>query len=207
MLPGNPRYQPKVLQEHFGYDNLFRTVGRVEIASLQVMAAMGLMPASTLALLTQKVECNILALTTTAIEETERKITKHDIRAWIYEAQKLVPPELGRWLHIMLTSYDPLDTGRMLQYTEAHRDAVAPACRKLLETMIQLVRKMPTNSRLAAHTDSTLYRLPSASGLPPSFTGCSTISRRCNCTPLNWSARFPVRSAPITHRWAWGQIR
>jgi len=141
MLPGNPRYQPKALQEFFGYDNLYRAVGRVEIASLRVMGEMGLMPASALALLTGETEKSILALTATQIEDTERRITKHDIRAWIYEAQKLVPPELGNWLHVMLTSYDPLDTGRTLQFTEAHRDVVAPACRKLLRSMIELVRK------------------------------------------------------------------
>jgi len=185
MLPGNPRYQPKALQEFFGYDNLYRSVGRVEIASLQVMAEMGRMPASTADLLTHEIEENIISLTTSTIEETERKITKHDIRAWIYEAQKVVPPKLANWLHVMLTSYDPLDTGRTLQFTEAHQQVVAPACRKLLKTMTQLVRKYADQLQIGRTHGQHACRSPSVFGSRPFCTGFSTISRRCNRTLPN----------------------
>jgi len=140
MLPGNPRYQPKSLQEYFGYDNLYRNVGRVEIANLKVMAEIGLMPQETAELLTSEVVKNILALTTTQIEETERRVTKHDIRAWVHEASKLVSPELARWLHVMLTSYDALDTARTLQFLQAHYQVVQPAVVRVMRILVGLVR-------------------------------------------------------------------
>ena len=43
-LPGNPRYQPKDLQSVFGYDNLFRAVAEVEIATLKTLADIGIIP-------------------------------------------------------------------------------------------------------------------------------------------------------------------
>ena len=43
-LPGNPRYQPKDLQSVFGYDNLFRAVAEVEIATMKTLADIGIIP-------------------------------------------------------------------------------------------------------------------------------------------------------------------
>ena len=40
-LPGNPRYQPKSLQEVFGYDNLVRTFVEVELAAMDTLAELG----------------------------------------------------------------------------------------------------------------------------------------------------------------------
>ena len=141
MLPGNPRYQPKKLWREFGYDNLYRTVGEVELANLQTMAEVGLVPAEVVARLTPEIEAKVLNLTTTQIEETERAITKHDIRAWVVNAAKLVPPEIAPLLHVMLTSYDPLDTGRILQFSRAHRFVVRPTTQRLIKVMSGLVRK------------------------------------------------------------------
>ena len=45
-LPGNPRYQPKDLQRYFGYDNLFRFVAEVEIATLDTLAEIGVISES-----------------------------------------------------------------------------------------------------------------------------------------------------------------
>lgn len=140
-LPGNPRYQPKALQEWFGYDNLYRAIAQVEIASMETAADMGLMPPHVAALLSHEVKEKLLTITTTQVEETERRVTKHDIRAWILEARKVVPLELQNWLHVMLTSYDAIDTARALQFTNAHNEVVAPSCRKLLEVMSRLVKK------------------------------------------------------------------
>ncbi len=140
ILPGNPRYQPKQLFDMFGYDNLYRTVGEVEIANLQTMAEVGLIPAEVIALLTPEVQARVLSLTTTQIEETERKVTKHDIRAWVTNATKIVPPDMAPLLHVMLTSYDPLDTGRILQFSRAHRQVVRPATQRTIQVMSGLVR-------------------------------------------------------------------
>jgi len=119
-LPGNPRYQPKDLQSVFGYDNLFRAVAEVEIATLKTLADIGIIPAATIASLTPGVEQELLAIPTTEVDDVERKVTRHDIRAWVRIAQSKVDPGLRRWIHVPLTSYDALDTARALQFVRGH---------------------------------------------------------------------------------------
>ncbi len=140
-LPGNPRYQPKNLQDIWGYDVLYLPVGQVELASLRVLAEIGVIPKSDIDKLTPLTEQNILEILTTAVDETERKHTKHDIRAWVRLAQNKCTPELGRWLHLVLTSYDPLDTARALQFMRAHQLVLAPALERLIGIFSQLVTK------------------------------------------------------------------
>lgn len=119
-LPGNPRYQPKGLQAVFGYDNLFRAVAEVEIATLRTLAEIGVVPAADIAALTPAVEQALLAITTSEVDDVERRVTRHDIRAWVRIAQGKVAPGLRRWIHVPLTSYDALDTARALQFVRAH---------------------------------------------------------------------------------------
>ena len=119
-LPGNPRYQPKDLQPVFGYDNLFRAVAEVEIATLKTLAEVGVIPKADIASLTPAVERELLSITTTEVDEVERTVTKHDIRAWVRIAQEKVDPGLRRWIHVPLTSYDALDTARTLQFVRGH---------------------------------------------------------------------------------------
>jgi adenylosuccinate lyase len=52
MMPGNPRYQPKSLVPYFGYDNTMRGVGEVEIATMQVLGEIEVIPSHEIALLT-----------------------------------------------------------------------------------------------------------------------------------------------------------
>lgn len=119
-LPGNPRYQPNDLQSVFGYDNLFRGVAEVEIATMKTLADIGIIPEADIATLTPAVERELLAITTTEVDDIERSVTKHDIRAWVRIAQSKVAPGLRRWIHVPLTSYDALDTARALQFVRGH---------------------------------------------------------------------------------------
>lgn len=120
-LPGNPRYQPKDLQPVFGYDNLFQTVAEVEIATMKTLAEIGIISANDIALLTPAVEQELLMISTSDVDDVERKVTKHDIRAWVRIAQSKVSPGLTRWIHVPLTSYDALDTARSLQFVRGHK--------------------------------------------------------------------------------------
>ncbi|MEO6536229.1 MAG: lyase family protein [Candidatus Paceibacterota bacterium] len=119
-LPGNPRYQPKDLQSCFGYDNLYRTVAEVEIATMRTLAEIGVISEAEIATLTPAIEQELLDITTTEVDDVERTITKHDIRAWVRIAQTKVNPGLRRWIHVPLTSYDVLDTARTLQFVRGH---------------------------------------------------------------------------------------
>ena len=119
-LPGNPRYQPKDLLSVFGYDNLFQAVAKVEIATMKTLAETGVISEADIASLTPAIEQELLAITTTEVDDVERKVTKHDIRAWVRIAQSKVDPGLRRWIHVPLTSYDALDTARALQFVRGH---------------------------------------------------------------------------------------
>jgi adenylosuccinate lyase len=141
MMPGSPRYQPRGLIEHFGYDNTYRGLACVEFANLKVLGELGVIPCSAMSFLTPELEAAIMAIPATDVDKTEKEVTGHDVRAWIHEAQKLMLPELGRWMHILLTSYDALDTGRILQYTAAHQQVVAPKTRQVIGIMADLVEK------------------------------------------------------------------
>lgn len=140
-LPGNPRYQPKSLQPIFGYDNLYQTVAEVEIATLKTLGEIGVIPPETMALLTLEVEDALLAITTTEVDDVERRVTKHDINAWVRIAKEKLPPPLRRYLHIPLTSYDDLDTARMLQFVRAHQDVVSPTVKNLILILAGMVQK------------------------------------------------------------------
>lgn len=136
-LPGNPRYQPKELQTNFGYDNLFREVAEVEIATMKTLGEIGVIPAEDIALLTPEVEKELLTITTTEVCKVEREITKHDVRAWVRIAQEKVDPRLRRWIHVPLTSYDVLDTARSLQFVRAHTTVVKPLTNTLIGQFIE----------------------------------------------------------------------
>src|SRR3990167_3163472 len=138
-LPGNPRYQPSSLKPIFGYDNLYVPVGEVEIATLQTLAEIGLIPEADVAYLTDKVIKQVLSITTTEVDEVERAVTHHDIRAWVHCAQKHLG-SLGRWGHITPTSYDALDTARSLQFARAHQQALKPLVEHLIRILCEKVR-------------------------------------------------------------------
>ena len=139
-LQGNPRYQPKDLQQHFGYDNLFRCVAEVEIATMRTLADIGVIPPADIFLLPPEVEQKLLAITTSEVDEVEHAITKHDIRAWVRLAQERSPRGLRRWIHVPLTSYDVLDTARSLQFFRAHTGVVKPLADKVIGHFIERTR-------------------------------------------------------------------
>lgn len=140
-LPGNLRYQPKELIPMFGYDNLYQTVGEVELATLEVLNEIGMIPNDAMALLTPKKRKEILAIPTTEVDRIERQITNHDIRAWVLRAQEILGQKLGRWIHIPLTSYDPLSTGRVLQFVRAHQKAIKPSVKAVCVILVDMVER------------------------------------------------------------------
>ncbi len=140
-LPGNPRYQPKQLMGTFGYDNLVRVVYEVELAGLDVLGEIGLIPAEDLRELTPDIREKILQIPTSQVDVVERTITKHDVRAAVREMQEILPRQLRRWVHMPFTSYDPLDTGRSLQFVRAQKQAVAPALDQVIKQMGKFTRE------------------------------------------------------------------
>ena len=139
-LPGNPRYQPKSLVEIFGYDNLMVPVAEVELAGMAVLADIGIIPASEYSLLKPEHVQQIRLIRTSLVDDLERKVTKHDIRALVRIIQDILPEPLRRWVHVPFTSYDPLETGRTLQYWRAQETVISPTAKELSMAFVQLIR-------------------------------------------------------------------
>jgi adenylosuccinate lyase len=141
MMPGNPRYQPRILRPYFGYDNNYSFVAMVQLAAMEVLAELDYIPASDYEQLTNGIKSKILAITTTDVDERERNVTHHDIRALIQLIQEILPQPLQRWIHLLLTSYDPLDTSRILQYKQAHLNVVKPKVQELIGILIAKIEE------------------------------------------------------------------
>lgn len=138
-LPGNPRYQPKSLVDIFGYDNLYRKAIEVEFATMQTLYEGGLIPANDFSKLTPELKNQIMEeITTTMVDKVEREVTKHDIRALVHLIQSKLPAELRRFVHIPLTSYDVLDTARILQFKDAYRLSLRPALDNVMISLVEI---------------------------------------------------------------------
>jgi len=140
-LPGNPRYQPVGMKEVFGYDELYLGLARVEIATLDVLGEINVIPEKEMKSLVPGLRQQLLAIPTTRVDEIEREITHHDVRAWVREAQEIINSALARWVHIPLTSYDPLDTGRIIQFQSAYQRALNPSIKEVIGLLADLVEK------------------------------------------------------------------
>jgi len=73
------------------------------------------------------------------VDEMERT-TRHDVRAWVRLAQEILHPNIGRWIHVPMTSYDPLDTGRAWLYKKAHAEAIQPALISVIACFAERIR-------------------------------------------------------------------
>ena len=138
-LPGNPRYQPKMLRDIYGYDKLYEALALVELTTLETLAEIGIIPKEHMQLLTKDLFNRILNIRTTDVDRVERAVTKHDVRAWIRLAQEILPEPLRHWLHVPLTSYDALDTARSLQLLRAHVTLSIPI-KEVIAIFADLVR-------------------------------------------------------------------
>lgn len=141
VLPGNPRYQPQELIPFFGYDNIYKFVADVEIATLETLAEIGAIPEADMNSFTPEDRQMLRAITTTEVDERERKVTKHDIRAWVQIAQSKLDLKIARWVHVPLTSYDALDTARVLQFKQAYVNVTQPKILAVLKEFVDMVEE------------------------------------------------------------------
>jgi len=139
-LPGNPRYQPKSLQEIFGYDNLYRKAIEVEFAALQTLYDYKFISPEDFLSFTSELRTQIIEeITTTMVDKVEREVTKHDIRALVQLIQARLPEKLRRFVHVPLTSYDVIDTARVLQFKDAFELSLKPALNSLMVDFVKII--------------------------------------------------------------------
>lgn len=146
-MPGNPRYQPESLKPYFGYDNIARFYFEVEWALLRVLAKLGVIPPETIVLLTEELRQKLRRKVTTTLEDTiEKAITKHDIRALLMAIRYFVTATgrriaviLARWFHVPATSYDIIDTARIIAYRRAFWEVSFPTLLGLIFSLREKV--------------------------------------------------------------------
>lgn len=139
-MPGNPRYQPQSLVPYFGYDNIVKFQIEVEWALWKVLAKLKVIPKKISILMTEAVrEALYRDITTTLQDAVEKQITKHDIRALIKIIHERVVFQLSRWTHWSATSYDIIDTARIIAYKRAFWTVSFPV---LLSVMNSLKNKV-----------------------------------------------------------------
>lgn len=139
-MPGNLRYQPQSGVPFFGFDNTIRYEIAVEFALWRVLAKLGVIPSESAALLTDELRENLCnEITTTLRELVEKSITKHDVRALVIIIQNILKrffaESLAKWTHFSATSYDIIDTGRILAYKQAFWGMTFPALLKLISNI------------------------------------------------------------------------
>jgi adenylosuccinate lyase len=49
-----------------------------------------------------------------------------------------MPDQIGRWVHLLFTSYDPVESGRALQYKRAFSNSIEPSIKKVIGLMGKL---------------------------------------------------------------------
>lgn len=142
LLPGNLRYQPKSLKNVFGYDNLHRKAIEVEFAAMHVLHEVGGIKTPIIALLTPELEEQIKnEITTTMVDKVEREVTHHDIRALVRLIQERLPIELRPFVHNLLTSYDVLDTARVLQFKDAYELSLKPSLLVAMKSLVFITNR------------------------------------------------------------------
>jgi adenylosuccinate lyase len=106
----------------------------VELATLEALHENEVIPKSEYQSLTEKVKEELKKIRTSEIDQIEREVTKHDVRALVQKIKSLLNENLKRWVHIPLTSYDVIDTGRSLQFMQGYKI--------IRESVVQLMEQM-----------------------------------------------------------------
>lgn len=143
MMPGNPRYQPLSLVEFFGYDHLVRPMIELELALLDSLAEVKIIPAKLLKSLSPVTRQSLLRITTTEIDEQERK-TRHDVKALTDVMMERLPSDaegLKPWIHFSATSFDIRDSAMILLYRRSYEEVVRRTLKTVLVLMVEKVER------------------------------------------------------------------
>lgn len=133
-----PRFTRPEMAAIWTLDNKFRTWLDIEIVVCEAQAELGMIPADVPAQIRAKARFDV-----TRIDEIEREV-RHDVIAFLTCVNESLG-DLGRYLHVGLTSSDIIDTGFALQLVQsadillADLDAVLAALRGQVDRHRQTV--------------------------------------------------------------------
>jgi adenylosuccinate lyase len=121
------RYTLPEMAQVWSDDNRFRKWLGVEIATCEVLAEIGWIPAEAVEKIKAKADFSV-----ERIDEIE-KVTRHDVIAFTTAVAENVGPE-SRFVHFGLTSTDVVDTAQALQIRDAS-DLIETRLREFIETL------------------------------------------------------------------------
>jgi adenylosuccinate lyase len=140
-------------------ENKLRCWLKVELAAVDVMARLDIIPAKDAAVIKEKADFDL-----ERVLEIERT-TKHDVIAFLTAVAEKTGPE-AKWLHYGMTSSDCLDTALALQMVES-LDLILASVRKLKEKIklrAQEHKRNPCIGRThGVHAEPTTFGLKLAS--------------------------------------------
>lgn len=153
ILAGNARYQPEEMVPCWAYDNEAKFYFDVEWALTKALLKLGVIPIETIesidtAELYKEIRDKI---NTTLVKAIEDAITRHDVRALVMLIEKIMEIILGaikakslsRWTHFSATSYDIIDTARILIYKQAFWAITFPSLLKLISNIKSKMLEYP----------------------------------------------------------------
>lgn len=144
-MPGNPCYQPEKLKCIFAYDELYSFIGQVEYAALEevveILISAGLAPKEIREKLNEQTAGILKGVVSSEVDRYEREVSKKDILAYVQIAQAQLPLELRPYLHILLTSYDTIDTANAYKFQKAYDKVIFPSLKKLVNDLIILAEE------------------------------------------------------------------
>ena len=134
--PTDYRYSVRDLGQYLSAEASVKYQAIVEGALAQALARHGICPSSIAA------EIANAANTVTASEvEDEEKRVRHDVRALVNVIQRKVSDAAKPYVHLGATSYDIVDTARVLRYRKAVEAVIIPDMVALEKTWIELAKR------------------------------------------------------------------
>lgn len=134
--PTDYRYAVVQLADYLTEESFLKYKIKVEIALIKTLAEFNLCPND----IVEEVEKAGKKVKLEQVYEEEKKI-KHDIRALVNVLKRYVSDKAKPYIHFTATSYDIVDTARVLMLKEAVENVVLPDMLSLEKTLITQARK------------------------------------------------------------------
>lgn len=134
--PADYRYYEADAAEHLSEEGFTRWKVKAELALLEEMETRGIAPQGA----AQALRRVVRRIHTAAVYDEEGR-TKHDIRALVNVAKRLMSPLLGAMVHVPATSFNIIDSANAARYKSVVLHIIIPALEKLMLALAQLVER------------------------------------------------------------------
>ncbi|MEM2918745.1 MAG: lyase family protein [Candidatus Altiarchaeota archaeon] len=134
--PTDFRYGVEDLKQYLSEGAFIRYKARVESVLAEVLAEYKICSKE----VAEEIKKSALSINAGDVYKEEERI-KHDIRALVNIISGKVSDDAKRFIHLMATSYDIVDTANALRYKEAIENVILPDMLKLEKTWIELAKK------------------------------------------------------------------